>query len=160
MSGTNDNIVMKRAYTELMYAMVGTGITLVCAIALYLWVPSLRLSMKTTDEHTSYQRIITTDGNSGTIQYVIRGNNETAESLKQDADILKRRFERGDFYMLTIARATIDNEAQAMKDNQAAFQYKVNKTKNGASLHIRSSNARAAKSLVSYLTILKKHWKH
>lgn len=152
---TNTN---KRAKRELVYALVGTGITLVFAIGLYLWAPAIRHQLQTKKDHIGYTRSVMVEANSGSILYK-RTSADSTDDLKQIASILQRRFERGNFRILTIAESALKNSVLEMQKNKNSMQYEVAKIDGGVALEIKANNATASQALVQYLKILEQHWK-
>ena len=142
---------------ELNYAVIATAITLVLAIALYLYVPTLRASMRDKDAGLEHSREFVTLPAGGEIQYRT-SNSEQVEPFFEDLELLARRFERGQFAMITLPGIRQSDEFAGMVANQEAFTYIVEKRTEGPTLKIEARGAQATQALHAYLGYLSERW--
>ncbi len=152
----------KRAVRELIIATVATVITTVCAIALVLIVPRMRLQLGNVDESLLHKREFINTAKGGRIQYQLPAKSpEPAKKLqgyKQDLEILSRRFERGRFEMALLPGFKSTDIAKRMQENKGGFTYTVTTADQAAVLDISARNSKATAALHEYLGYLKKNW--
>lgn len=153
----------EKAILELKYAVIATGITLVCAVALYLYVPYLQEQMRERDEELLHSREFVTQPTGGEIVYALPedmsdGADATLKNYRQDLEILSRRFQRGDFAMTTLPGMKQSPEYANMVSVGDALQYTVNERDRAIVLTIRANNPRAVQYVHDYLAYLKSRW--
>lgn len=164
---TNDDNWSKRnSLRELRYAGIATALTLVAAVAFYLYVPVLRASMQERDSQIVHGRYYTLNATGGEIEYRLneaglaqgRDPARAAEGYQRDLEILARRFQRGQFAMVVLPGMENTPAYQAMVRNQASFQYAVERRENSVALVIRANNPAAVQAVHAYLEYLKPNW--
>lgn len=160
MSEVEKSSAQKSALRELVTALIATAITLVVAIAIYLWVPNMQLQMRAHAEQPGYTRNFSMEGNQGRIAYrVALAERENPAALEQDLQLLKRRFERGQFQLATVSVVSQKKSVEAMQANQDDFNYALEKQSDGADLIIQARSAGAAHALEVYIGFLRTSWK-
>lgn len=164
---TNDDNWSKRnSLRELRYAGIATALTLVAAVAFYLYVPVMRASMQERDSEIVHGRYYALTPSGGEIEYRLNEAGEArgmdpklaAEGYQNDLEILARRFQRGQFGMVVLPGMENTKEFQDMVRIQASFQYSVERRENSVVLVIRANNPAAVQAVHAYLEYLKPNW--
>lgn len=162
----DDNWSKRNSLRELRYAGIATVLTLVGAVAFYLYVPVMRASMQERDSQIVHGRYYTLNATGGEIEYRLNETGEArgmdaaqaAEGYQRDLEILARRFQRGHFTMVVLPGMENTRAYQDMVRNQASFQYSVERRNNAVALVIRANNPAAVQAAHAYLEYLKPNW--
>lgn len=135
---------------EVNIAMVATTITLVIAVGLYVLLPRLHLVDLLKTKH-SHQREYVTTPVGGEIKYTGGDVNR----LKEDLEILTRRFKAGNFDMVTLQGSKFAPQVMAMRAGAAAYRYQIDVAGDSATLKISGGSVPAVHD---YLNYLKSNW--
>ncbi|MCE9599417.1 MAG: hypothetical protein K8S54_15740 [Spirochaetia bacterium] len=135
---------------EVNIAMVATTITLVIAIGLYVLLPRLHLVdlLKT---KLSHQREFVLTPTGGEIRYTGGDVNR----LKEDLEILGRRFKSSQFDMVTLQGSKFAPQVIAMQAGSAAYRYQIDAASDSATLRISGG---PVAPVHEYLGYLKANW--
>lgn len=135
---------------EVNIAMVATTITLAIAVGLYLLLPRLHLLDLLKTKH-SHEREYVISPAGGEIKYTGGDVNR----LKEDLEILTRRFKAGHFDMVTLPGSKFAPQVVAMQAGVAAYRYQIDVGPDFASLKISGG---PVAPLHDYLNYLKSSW--
>lgn len=75
-----------------------------------------------------------------------------------DLELLKRRFQRGQFEMVTIPGSDVADEVKQMRSFKDQFSFEVESSEEKATLYIRTTQRGAKEALHQYLNYLSNYW--
>ena len=158
------NSAVTRALRELRYTLVATGLIVVLGLGFYLFLPSLGKSAGTEKSSLDYKRMYSYFAWGAELEYqALSDRSKVADKarLKQDLEILARRFGRRDFNIISLPGIKGSPQYQKVLRYQALYGYKVKAKQQGAVLEIRVSNqsSQAVQALHEYLRYLEKNWR-
>ncbi len=147
----------RRSIRELTYALVAGVITLAVSFGLYLMTPRVLASIHASATELQHPRVYRAVADGGEIEYQISKSSPQIAPLKQDLEILGRRFERGQFEMVGIAGA---RHAEAVKNmsRHTGLRTSVEERNGAAVLRIQSNDAGTVRDLHAYLKYLEARW--
>jgi len=131
-------------------ALVATTITLTIAVALYMILPHLHLAKILKPEIHHQRQFISTPAG-GEIHY----QGPDSARLKEDLEILSRRFQRGQFDMVVLPGSKLSPQVVAIKQYAKSYVYAVEAESSGAVLKISGG---PAGPLQDYLKYLEANW--
>ena len=155
------NQAVARALKELRYTLIATGLVFILGLTFYLFLPSLGQSIGAEGESLTYKRVYSYPPWGGKLEYeALSSEREKSSRLRQDLEILARRFRRGNFDILSLPGMKANSQYQKMLRHQSSYSYKVSEKKGSAVLEIRVSTqgSSAVKALHEYLRYLEKNW--
>ena len=157
------NLAVVHTLRELRYTLIATGLVLIFAFVFYLFLPSLGKSLGTKEEKLPYKRIYSYFRSGVDLEYQAlspKNSENKPKRLKQDLEILARRFANGNFDILKLPGIKAKPQYQAILGYQRLYNYKVRVKNEGAVLEIRatSQNPSAVQALHKYLRYLEKNW--
>lgn len=135
---------------EVNIAMVATTITLAIAVGLYLLLPRLQLFDLLKTKHSHTREFVTTPIG-GEIKYT----GADANRLKEDLEILSRRFKAGHFDMVTLPGSKFAPQVVGMQGGVTAYRYQIDVATNTVTLKISGG---PVGPLHDYLNYLKAGW--
>lgn len=157
MSDASESSMARRSIRELTYALIAGGITLAISFGLYLMAPKVLASIHSPATELQHPRVYRALADGGEIEYQTSKSSPQVAPLKQDLEILGRRFERGQFEMTGIAGA---RHAEPVKNMNRHRGLRTSVTeKNGAAvLRIQTNDGGAVRDLHAYLKYLEARW--
>ena len=152
------NPELRRARREISYALIGTGITLVLALLLYWAVPEMKAWMRDRHSENDYSRLVTMQGNTMQIQYAAKNDHVSPAELQLNAELLGRRFARGDFSLLTVPDSTLAEALTGLQAVERALSVSVKSEGNSWIVAVQAGTPAATKALDTYAAIIKENW--
>ena len=149
------------ALSELKYASLATAITLLLGFVSYLYIPNLSsFLLGETSLNQGYKRTYAYHSGGADLTYRIENNKppNTSLRLKKDLEILSRRFQRGNFDILSLPGIRRTQVFLKMETYRNLFSYQIIPSDSKAVLQIRSTHLNAVSSLHQYLRYLEKNW--
>lgn len=134
---------------EVNIALVATMVTLALAVGVDMVLPRIGLA-KLTAVHYTHSRVFKATPAGGEIVY----KGADPARLKEDLEILSRRFERGHFEIITLPGSKLSNEVTAMKARAASYRYSVSSGAEEATLRVDGPQ----EPLAGYLKYLQANW--
>ena len=157
------NLAIVRAIAELRYTLIATGLILILGLSFYIFLPSIGEFASLETKNSTYERRYSYFAWGAELEYQALSAKLQANSkarLRQDLEILSRRFGRGNFNILSLAGIKSSPQYRRILGFQTLYDYRVKAKAQGAVLEIRVSgqNARAVRALHEYLRYLEKNW--
>ena len=161
---TTDTIV-KNSISELKLSLFATALVLGIALTIYTFLPNIRAYFSEKDSALVHGRTYEPAQQGGRIIYELNPETDSDEKasrmdgLKQDLSILSRRFQRGQFELLSIQGSMDAKEVINMKIHKNSFMYTISSEGDSVILEIKAQNAASQKALHEYLAFMKERWK-
>lgn len=157
------NSAISRALAELRYTLIATSLVLILGLGFYLFLPYLGEVASAETKASGHKRAYAYFDWGAQIEYQAlsaKAREKSTTRLKQDLEILARRFGRGNFTMLTLPGIQSSPKYQKIFKHHGSYEYKLEEKDRGAILKIRVRNkkAQAVKALHEYLRYLEKNW--
>ena len=167
----NKAIDLSQELRELRRCIIAAALTLVLGVTVYFYIPVIQAKLQE-KESAAYQRAYSYTDAGVIIAYKpLRASEKTAarnndansvSALQMDLAILARRFQRGDFAMISLPGIKNTAAYRNIIRYRNAYQYNLQKqdaaTKT-ATLQIKASSAAAKQALQNYARYLEKNWR-
>lgn len=158
MSDASESSMARRSIRELTYALVAGTITLGISFGLYLIAPRVLSHVHASATELQHPRLYRALADGGEIEYQTSKSSTNVAALKQDLEILGRRFERGQFEMTGIAGARHAEAVKNMNRHKGSLRTSVEERGGAVVLVIKSTDGGTVRDLHTYLKYLEARW--